>query len=148
MRKARGHYGSGPFGRTIGASDGVHRVGLRAFLALGDLELDPLAFFEALVAVGLDGAVVNEDVTTAVYGDEAVALLGVEPLDRALCHNDPRLLDSALRAGRRNAATPRGARLARNDTRPKGRRGPPRHISVKRRRTARRTGPGGSDRRQ
>src|SRR6476620_7299775 len=75
------------------ASDWAHRVGLRAFLALGDLELDPLAFFEALVAVGLDGAVVNEDVTAAVHGDEAVALFGVEPLDRALCHNHPRLLD-------------------------------------------------------
>src|SRR3954468_3848623 len=93
MRKARSHYGSGPFGTTIGASDGVHRVGLRALLALGDVELDPLAFFEALVAVGLDGAVVNEDVTAAVHGDEAVALLRVEPLDRALCHNHPRLLD-------------------------------------------------------
>src|SRR3954453_3975589 len=94
MRRARCRSpAAGPFGTTSGASDGAHRVGLRAFLALGDLELDPLAFFERLVAVGLDGAVVNEDVTAAIHGDEAVALLGVEPLDRALCHNHPRLLD-------------------------------------------------------
>src|SRR3954453_8300305 len=94
MRRARCRSpAAGPFGTTSGASDGAHRVGLGALLALGDLELDPLAFFQALVAVGLDGAVVNEDVTAAVHGDEAVALLGVEPLDRALCHNHPRLLD-------------------------------------------------------
>src|SRR3954452_16008687 len=94
MRRARCRSpAAGPFGSTIGASDSAHRVGLWAFLALGDLELDSLALFEALVAVGLDGAVVDEDVTAAIHGDEAVALLGVEPLDRALCHNHPRLLD-------------------------------------------------------
>src|SRR4051812_32791067 len=75
---------SGPSGR-----DGAHCVGLRALLTLGHLELDPLTLLEGLVAIHLDSAVVNEHVTTAVHGDEAVALLGVEPFDCALCHNDP-----------------------------------------------------------
>ena len=44
----------------------------------------PLA---ALVAVAADARVVHEDVGTPVIGgDEAEALLGVEPLDRALRH--------------------------------------------------------------
>src|SRR5436309_1291882 len=34
----------------------------------------------------LDGAVVDEDVLTAIHGDEAVALLRVEPLHRACNH--------------------------------------------------------------
>src|SRR5918994_6352196 len=67
-------------------SGGAHRVGLGTLLALDDLEADPLALVEALVAVHLDGRVVNEDVLAAVDGDEAQALLGVEPLHGALCH--------------------------------------------------------------
>src|SRR5919199_736492 len=67
-------------------SGGADRVGLRTLLALDDLEGDPLALVEALVAVHLDGRVVDEDVLAAVDGDEAEALLGVEPLHGALCH--------------------------------------------------------------
>src|SRR4051794_36009820 len=69
--------------RCSGGPDGV---GLRTLLALDDLEGDPLALVEALVAVHLDGRVVDEDVLAAVDGDEAEALLGVEPLHAALCH--------------------------------------------------------------
>src|SRR3954453_7390883 len=67
-------------------SGGADGVGLRTLLALDDLEGDPLALVEALVAVHLDGRVVDEDVLAAVDGDEAEALLGVEPLHGALCH--------------------------------------------------------------
>ena len=62
-------------------------LGLRALLALRDLELDPLALFEGAVAVGLDRGVVDEHVRPAAVDlDEAEALLGVEPLHCALCH--------------------------------------------------------------
>jgi hypothetical protein len=53
---------------------------------LGYFELNPLTLVERTVAVRLDGRVVDEDVLAAVYGDEAVALFVVEPLDRALRH--------------------------------------------------------------
>src|SRR5687767_11798810 len=61
-------------------------VRLGALGALDDLELDPLALFEALVPVHLDGRVVDEDVLAPVDGDEAETLFGVEPLHGALCH--------------------------------------------------------------
>jgi len=60
--------------------------GLQALRAFGDLELDLVALGEALEALGLDGAVVDEDILTALDLDEAVTLRIVEPLDRALCH--------------------------------------------------------------
>src|SRR5947209_9893981 len=78
-------WGAGPR-RARRRSAGADLVGLRALLALDDLEGDPLALVEALVAVHLDGGVVDEDVLAAVHGDEAEALLGVEPLHGALCH--------------------------------------------------------------
>jgi len=60
---------------------------LRALLTLGDVELHPLVLIEAAVAVGCDGRVVDEYVrAAAVLGDEAEALLGVEPLNCALRH--------------------------------------------------------------
>ncbi len=91
-------------------------VGLRTLLTLGDLELDPLAFFERLVSVHLDRAVVDEYVTTAIDGDEAIALFAAEPLDRALCHNYPRLLDPRLtRSVSRNPL--RGERIGVDNTR-------------------------------
>src|SRR5689334_121126 len=70
-------------GLRSGADAGA---GLRALLPLGHVELDALTLFEGLVPVHLDGRVVDEHVLTAVHGDEAVALLGVEPLHGALCH--------------------------------------------------------------
>ena len=54
-------------------------------VALRDLELNPLAFFQGEGA-SLNRAVVHEDVRAVVYGDKAVALGGVEPLDRAGRH--------------------------------------------------------------
>ena len=62
-------------------------VGLRASVALRDLELDPLSLFEGAVAIRLDSREVDEDVLATVDGNEAVSLVRVEPLDGALSHS-------------------------------------------------------------
>src|SRR5262249_22321626 len=68
-------------------SDRADVLRLRALRALGDVELDLLVLVEGLVALGLDGRVVHEDVVAAVLlRDEAETLLGVEPLHGALSH--------------------------------------------------------------
>src|SRR5690606_16884559 len=55
--------------------------------ALRHLELDPLVLLQRAVPRPLDGGEVDEHVlTAAVDGDEPEPLLGVEPLDGALCH--------------------------------------------------------------
>src|SRR4029453_4129211 len=59
----------------------LHARGLRALLTLRDLELDLLSFVEVLVSLAGDGAEVHEHIGATVIGsDEAVALLGAEPL--------------------------------------------------------------------
>ena len=60
--------------------------GLQTLRALRDFELHLVAFGQALEALRLDGAVVDEDILTTLYLDEAVTLRIVESLDRALCH--------------------------------------------------------------
>ena len=56
----------------------------RALLTLHDVELDALAFGERLVAVALDGRMMNEAILLTILGrDEAKALRIVEPLYRA-----------------------------------------------------------------
>src|ERR1700704_2918930 len=67
--------------------DHDYLVGLRAPVALGDLELDPLTLFEGAVAIRLDRREVDEYVLATVDGDEAVSLVRVEPLDGALSHS-------------------------------------------------------------
>src|SRR5262245_27997808 len=70
-------------------SDGADVLRLGALLALRGVELDALVLIEALVAAIGDGGEVDEDVLAAVVGgDEAEALLAVEPLHGALgqCH--------------------------------------------------------------
>src|ERR1700712_4815388 len=68
-------------------SERTNVLRLRALGTLRDVELDLLVLVEGLVALRLDGRVVNEDVIAAVLlGDEAEALLGVEPLNCALSH--------------------------------------------------------------
>jgi hypothetical protein len=59
-------------------------IGLGAFAPLDDVEFNLIALFEALIALALDGAVVDEDVRPAVAAEEAVALCVVEPLYGAL----------------------------------------------------------------
>lgn len=59
--------------------------GFLAFVPVGDLELDAVAFGKALVAVALDVTVMNEDVRVSVLrGDESVSLGLVKPFHRAL----------------------------------------------------------------
>jgi len=58
-------------------------IGLGAFGSLDDVELNLVTLFEAFVALALDGAVMNEDVSPAVAAEEAVTLCVVEPLYRA-----------------------------------------------------------------
>src|SRR5216684_6932445 len=64
----------------------VFRLG--SFLALGDVELDLLPFFQAAVAAAGDRADVDEHVRASLDRDEAVALAAVEPLHSALRHRD------------------------------------------------------------
>src|SRR6266516_4621200 len=68
------------------STDDAYAVSLGTLGALSDLELDALSLVQRAVAVRLDGRVVDENVLAAVHGDEAVALLVVEPLHGALCH--------------------------------------------------------------
>src|SRR5699024_6554757 len=69
------------------SSDGPNLLGLRALLALGDVELDLLPLLELAVAGALNRGVVHEHVrAAAVLLDEAEPLLGVEPLHGACCH--------------------------------------------------------------
>ena len=56
---------------------------LRAFLALLDCEFDLLAFVQVAETFALDGGVVDKDIRTVLTSDEAVALAGIEPFDRA-----------------------------------------------------------------
>ena len=80
-------------------SDRADVLRLRALLALTDLELDALVLLERAVAAALDGLEVHENVrVTAVGGDEAEALLRVEPLDGALRHDMSPHGDGAVRA--------------------------------------------------
>src|SRR6266704_1820028 len=68
-------------------SDRTNLLGSRTLGALGDGVLDPLVVLEAVVAVSLDGGVVDEDVGCAVVGgDETIALVRVEPLHCSLSH--------------------------------------------------------------
>src|SRR4051794_28031482 len=63
---------------------------LKALGPLLHLELDRLAFLEALVAVHLDGGEVDEDISPVRLRDEPVALLSVEPFDSTGRHGgDP-----------------------------------------------------------
>ena len=60
---------------------------------LRHFELDLVALGQALEALGLDGAVVDEDILSALDLDEPVPLCVVESFDRALCHTSvPSLL--------------------------------------------------------
>src|SRR5712691_280442 len=59
---------------------------LKTLRAAGDFELDLVTFGEALEALRLDGAVVDEDVLTALLRDEPVTLCVVEPLHLSCRH--------------------------------------------------------------
>src|SRR5215467_15062105 len=76
-------------GLACRGSGGADVGGLRALRALGHLELHVLVLLEAAEAVAVNLGVVHEDVWSVGAGDEAVALLRVEPLDGYLCHVAP-----------------------------------------------------------
>jgi hypothetical protein len=59
-------------------------LGLQALRARPNLELNCLAFVEALVAVHLDCGKMDEDILTGLALDEPVPLAGVEPLHCSL----------------------------------------------------------------
>jgi hypothetical protein len=61
--------------------DGFRLQALRSFLYF---ELHSLTLVEGLVTLGLDRAIVNEDVLTALTLDEPITLAGVKPLHCAL----------------------------------------------------------------
>src|SRR5215213_7426383 len=87
-------------------SDGADVRGLRTLLALLDVELDALVLLQRAIARRLNGGEVDEDVgVPTVGGDEAVALLAVEPLHGALCH----WCVSFVRSGCGSAADPLSA---------------------------------------
>src|SRR5215213_316214 len=72
---------------TLPALEPGDVIRLQTFPALGLLVSDLGALIEALVAVTRYTAVVHENVlATLIRGDEAVAFLIVEPLDRSLGH--------------------------------------------------------------
>src|SRR5215469_3521898 len=73
-------------GLACRGSGGEDAGGLRALRALGDLELHALVLLQAAEAGAVNLGVVHEDVRSVGAGDEAVALLRVEPLDGSLCH--------------------------------------------------------------
>ena len=58
-------------------------IGLGALAALNDVKFHLIALFEALIALALDGAVVNEDVSPALAAEEAVSFCVVKPFDGA-----------------------------------------------------------------
>jgi hypothetical protein len=75
--------GAPPRRPVRGAStNDVYARGLRALLPLFDVEAHALPLVQRLVALALDRGEVHEHICPAtVYRDEAVALVGVEPLD-------------------------------------------------------------------
>src|SRR5881409_3321740 len=72
-----------PQGRPSGAASAVldlaDPLGLRALGGVSNLELNLLALFERLVAISLDGGVVDENVGAVLPRDESIALCVVEP---------------------------------------------------------------------
>jgi hypothetical protein len=56
---------------------------LRSLLTFGDFELDLIPLLQALVSLGCDRAVVNENVGTICASDEPVAFRIIEPFHRA-----------------------------------------------------------------
>ena len=89
-------------------------LGLRALLALRDVELDALVFVQAAVAVGLDRGEVDEDVLApAIDADEPETLVRVEPLDCSLRHAHISLPTMSPRTAREPAVNPRARRETR-----------------------------------
>src|SRR5271156_6716521 len=82
---ARPAHGGTEQGRNVLQRADVLR--LRALLTLGRVELDLLVLVEGPVTRARDRGEVDENVRRSVIGgDEAIALVGVEPLHCSCCH--------------------------------------------------------------
>ena len=76
--------------------DGSDSYCLGSFGSLLNLELNTLVFLERTMAASLDLGVVDEEVLRAVVrGDEAEALVTVEPFHSSLCHLLTSLIQNA-----------------------------------------------------
>ena len=64
-------------GYFLDSSDGI---GLRTLLSLNDVKLDLVPFFQTLVPIELDRAVMDKHVGSIVPADKAVTLRVIEPL--------------------------------------------------------------------
>src|SRR5262249_15367917 len=90
-RPARSSAGPGP--ALTPSLDRADLLRLRPLRASAGGEVHPLVLLEGAEPVHLDCGVVHEDVSRAVVrGDEAVPLVGVEPLHGALSHERSLLL--------------------------------------------------------
>ena len=76
-----------------------HSICLGAFLALDDVELDLIAFFERFVSVQLNRRVMDKYVRPVFASDESVALGVVKPLDLTFVLSSHRLLPSFVSYG-------------------------------------------------
>src|SRR5260370_32630762 len=82
---------------------------LRSFLSLGRLEFDLLVLIQRPVAAARDRGEVDEHVRRPVIGgDETKALVGVEPLNRACCHQLKSFIRHATTRPRRTDREPTG----------------------------------------
>jgi hypothetical protein len=61
-------------------SNSTYRIGLRTFLSLNDVEFHLVPFFQALVSIELDRAVMNKHVGSIIPADKAITLSVIEPL--------------------------------------------------------------------
>src|SRR5258708_11349277 len=85
------------------ASERADVLRLRSLLSLGRVEFDLLVLIQRPVAGARDRGEVDEHVPRPVVGgDEAKALIGVEPLHCSCCHQ----LKSFIRRARRDLAAP------------------------------------------
>jgi hypothetical protein len=67
--------------------DNLDVLSLPALGALGDVELNALAFLQRTEAVRLDGGVMNEDVLSVFTAKKSKTLGVIKPLDCALFHD-------------------------------------------------------------
>lgn len=94
--------------------DGAHAGGLQSLGPLGDLELDPLALLEALVAVHIDLGEVDEDVVPVLTLDEALRKNGgsLAPAQVRPCPIKRRRVATVAAGGKANTLPPVTGRRA------------------------------------
>ncbi len=68
---------------------GLNIYGCRALLPLLDIKTDPLCFKKCFESRSLDGAEMNENVSSLIIFNKAPTLLLIKPLNFTFCHNTP-----------------------------------------------------------